>query len=119
MAVVSITILVPVDGTDHSLEALETALELAGRLDTNLDVVNETIDATGRDAEPRILIEDGASGTGISTAVGERIVDAIAEGDYEFVVMGQHGDRATIDRALLGSASEVVLEEASIPVMLV
>lgn len=32
--------------------------------------------------------------------------------------MGQHGDSATIDRALLGSASEVVLEEASIPVML-
>jgi nucleotide-binding universal stress UspA family protein len=32
--------------------------------------------------------------------------------------MGQHGDSATIDRALLGSVSEVVLEEASIPVML-
>lgn len=84
-----------------------------------LEEVNEVLEAYDGDAEPRILIEDGADGAGASKAVGERIVEALSEGDYEFVVIGRHEERGALDRALLGSAPEVVLENSTVPVMLV
>lgn len=130
------TVLAPVDGTERGLEALRTAANLADRLEADIDVVHvtdrrseenwnllellrEILEDYSLEAEPRILIEEGADGPGASAAAGERLVAELDAGDYEFVVMGQHSDQSVLERALLGSASSVLLEKADVPVMLV
>lgn len=129
------TVLAPVEGTEPGLEAFRTAVELADRLDVEVDPVHVTSERSEEDwnllklaqelldehdfeAEPRILIEEGADGAGASKAAGERLVEEIEGYDYEFVVVGHHDEDGPVERALLGSATNVIIEETEIPIML-
>ena len=137
-------ILVPVDGSDGSFRALDTAVELAN--DLHADVVlchvvslaNAAL-MSGGDAQllPGCLEQVQRNGEAIVAETLRRIsgrVDVssrIAEGDPideivraagrlrpAFIVIGSHG-RTGLSRALVGSVAEGVLRRAPVPVMVV
>jgi nucleotide-binding universal stress UspA family protein len=123
-------VLVPIDGSDCSVRALEFGVEFAERFDADLDVVHVTdhrTDATeklveranavlaeaGMDQEVEIITDMRKFRA--SERVGKQILHLVEEEGYEHVVMGHHGT-GVMGRALLGSAAETVLEESEIPV---
>ena len=50
---------------------------------------------------------------------GARVQGAITHPGYEHVIMGHHGGTGLLGRALLGSASQTVLEGADVPLTVV
>lgn len=54
----------------------------------------------------------------VANAPARAILDEIAAGDYELVVMGTHG-RGRVEAMLLGSVAERVLRLSTIPVLVV
>lgn len=124
----------PVDGSECSFRALEFAIEFARRFEASLHVVHvtdEETDATdeiieraratlrdaGVDDEPEISTDVDLAFRPAS-AVGEDILELVAERGYDHVVMGHHG-RGAVERAMLGSAAHTVVEEESVPVTIV
>jgi nucleotide-binding universal stress UspA family protein len=127
-------ILVPVDGSDCSARALEFACEFAARFDADLHVVHFTDDETEAadqvirrateiladhdvDDEPELLSERDLQ-VRVEAKVGKEIVALVRERGYDHVVMGHHG-RGAVDRAILGSAAEVVLRADEVPVTII
>ena len=137
-------ILVPVDFSDHSARALETARELAKALDSKLlllhcyqvnpgavspygIVLPEGFDREVREAAARRLDEwrDKAAADGVdvearlsSTFPSMGIVDAATEEKADLVVMGTRG-LSGLKHVLLGSVAERVLRTAHCPVLTV
>ena len=126
-------VLVPIDGSDCSTRALEFAVEFARCFDATLDVVHfsdvET-DATDEICEraAAVIPDDIACDPRVITdveldfrpaeRVGEDILELVDEGGYDHVIMGHHGS-GTLDRAILGSAAEIVLRSEKVPVTVV
>jgi nucleotide-binding universal stress UspA family protein len=137
-------LLVPVDGSDCSLHALDVAAELARQLDAML-LVCHVVDlgkaAAMSGAEPELLdgcyevlqdegkriVADAAKRVGITAPVSTVIVQGAAvaeihrltaEMSLRFVVIGSHG-RTGIKRALLGSVAEGVTRGSAVPVIVV
>lgn len=140
-------ILVPVDGSDTSMRALQEAVKLGGgRAGLRLIYVLEEsypLDAEGyafidqdalREAArltgERILAQAAKaardSGAAVETALldaeGRRVASVIDEDarnwPAELIVVGTHG-RSGLSRLLLGSVAEGVARGASMPVLLV
>ena len=137
-------ILVPVDFSDHSERALETARELAKAFDSKLlllhcyqvspgaispygIVLPEGFDREVREAAARRLDEwrDKAAADGVdvearlsSTFPSMGIVDAATEEKVDLVVMGTRG-LSGLKHVLLGSVAERVLRTAHCPVLTV
>lgn len=128
-------ILVPIDGSEPSANALSVGIEMARAFDATLDVVHVTDQETeatedivetaterlreaGFDDDVEILFDDDADALGASTAVGKDILQLIDERGYDHVVMGSHGG-GCVEELFVGSASETVLDEATIPVTVV
>jgi nucleotide-binding universal stress UspA family protein len=126
-------ILVPVDGSDCSVRALEFAVELSSRFDAELHVVHfsnaqteatdivldrarEAVGDAGLDDDPELsLIEmDVTPGD----KVGNAILTLVEERNFDHVVMGHHGS-GTIERAILGSAAQTVVRGERVPVTVV
>jgi nucleotide-binding universal stress UspA family protein len=136
------TILVPVDFSASSEDALDYAVELAGKLDAKLYILNvialpglgipelgaglapEVIDSMVRDSEaalakladarrPKAQIADTLLRTGDARDV---IVTTVEDVAADLIVMGTHGRRG-VTRALLGSVAESVLRTAPCPVL--
>lgn len=127
-------VLVPVDGSDPSERALRFAAGFARRFDASLQVVHVTdteTDATdqviergreilseeGIEANPEISI-DVNLGFRVADQVGQNIVEMVEAEGYDHVVMGHHGS-GVVDRAILGSAAETVVDANAVPVTIV
>jgi nucleotide-binding universal stress UspA family protein len=127
-------LLVPIDGSDCSTRALAFACEFAERFDADVDVVHFTDEETSATEQlvahaREVLAEHGTeasvetlSDRDVSIRTGDRVGDEIIalveERGYDHVVMGHHGS-GRVERAILGSAAEVVLRAESVAVTVV
>ena len=128
-------VLVPVDRSDASTRALRFGAELADRFDADFSVVHVTEERTekterllsrtrtvleevGTGCEPEVVLAEKISESGGARRVGDLLLDLAEERGYDHVVMGRHGG-GRLERFVLGSASEVVLEEGDVPVTLI
>jgi nucleotide-binding universal stress UspA family protein len=136
------TILVPVDFSPNSDTALDYAVEIAGKLDAKLYILNVialsglgvpelgaamapgVIDSMVRDSEAALAkladarrskaqIADTLLRTGDARDV---IVNTVEEVGADLIVMGTHGRRG-LGRALLGSVAESVVRTSPCPVL--
>jgi nucleotide-binding universal stress UspA family protein len=137
-------ILVPVDLSEHSLDALRAAIALAGRLDARLTVLHchqapallyaptnlgypilgPSFDeeALRRSIEERFhQVLGRIDWQGIEHRARFVECEPVAgvrelEGEHDLVVLGSHG-RTGLARAVLGNVAYAVLKHASIPVL--
>jgi nucleotide-binding universal stress UspA family protein len=137
-------ILVPVDGSDCSMRALDFAVELASSLAAEIVVCHvldlsraaamsggaaqlveesmELLRTEGKEILDRAVARAGAK-VRVSTRVPEgapveQIERLAAELPATFIVLGSHG-RTGLDRLLMGSVAEGVVRAASVPAMVV
>lgn len=138
-------ILCPVDFSETARVAMDTAIELAARFDSELLLVHaypipgytfpdgsavassrmlqELSDEAARHLEEwrELAVKAGAKKVTVETAVGDpagEIVRAANEKKVDLVVMGTHG-RTGIEHALMGSIAERVVRRAKCPVLTV
>ncbi len=137
-------ILVPVDGSDCSMHALDFAVELASSLGAEIVVCHvldlsraaamsagaaqlveesmQLLRTEGKEIVDRAVARAGAK-VPVSTRVPEgapveQIEQLAAELPANFIVLGSHG-RTGLDRLLMGSVAEGVVRAASVPAMVV
>ena len=136
-------VLFPTDGSETATEAATHAIDLATRHDAAFHVlyvvdhhrVSQMAPKLGTDHIKRTLEQEGeritselaetAREAGLETtaivqegAPGETITDYAEEADADAIVMGTNG-RSGIDRLLLGSVAERVIQLSERPVMTV
>ncbi len=136
-------ILIPTDGSEHSLRAAEYGIGIAKMVGAQILVVfvvdevvlDQLAKVTEREATERELKDDGLgyvnyvlglaekAGVNASSMVAEgrpfeRIVHLAKELNVDLIVMGTYGRRGA-ERILIGSVAERVIEYASCPVLVV
>jgi len=139
-------ILVPLDGSEHSVRALETAIQIAKEFDGKITLIHvypgvwHTYVVPVVSPEAPILSEiaeaahkagvailaDGekkAKGVKVETLLRgghtvEEIIKAGTEGKFDLIVMGARG-LSKIKEMLLGSVSDGVIRHACCPVLVV
>jgi nucleotide-binding universal stress UspA family protein len=133
-------VLVPTDGSDASLEAVDHAIDVARTFDATLHTLYVVeLSALPAEFDPaRVydeLEEEGRSAVGVVTDRADEadvpvkayvgsgpphraILDYVDEHDVDLIVMGTHG-RTGLDRYLLGSVTEKVVRLSSVPVLTV
>ncbi|AHZ24337.1 universal stress protein UspA (plasmid) [Haloferax mediterranei ATCC 33500] len=134
-------ILVPTDGSDGTEEAIEHAIDLAGKYDAELHAIyviethditwvdqagdiREKLEARGERAVNNVLERaESADIEDIETSIIEgktyrAILTYVDDRDIDLVVMGTHG-RTGLDRYLLGSVTEKIVRLSDIPVLTV
>ena len=134
-------ILVPLDGSEHSLRALENAVQIAKRFNGKITLIHmyaitvfkltpsqltDYVLALRKAGES--ILEEGekkvyAEGVQVDTHleeghVVEGIVKAAKDGDFDLIVMGARGI-SKLKEFLLGSISHGVILHAPCPVMVV
>ncbi|BES82101.1 universal stress protein [Pyrodictium abyssi] len=122
-------ILVPIDGSESSLRALDVALDFARRYGSRITVLH--VHAPGEDASSitsaiRKRIE--ASGLNVvvktreykprATSVASEILSEIIEGGYDLVILGARGSTANED-LMIGSVALSVVVNSATSVMVV
>ena len=135
------TILVPVDGSEHSMRAAAYAADLAKAMNSEIilmhchrrfpsvlgepyyqNVVTEIIEGANALLEPfrRALEEAGVPFTEriLERPAGGAILDVAGTEGCDMVVMGSRG-RTDLEGLLLGSVTHRVLEGAPCPVLVV
>ena len=137
------TVLFPTDGSDTATEAAAHAIDLADRHDATLHVlyvvdhervsrmapklgtdhIKETLQQEGERATSEIADQAASAGLETTTSLREGapadIITSYAETvDADAVVMGTNG-RTGMDRLLLGSVAERVIQTTELPVMTV
>jgi len=137
------TILFPTDGSETATEAADHAIDLATRHDADIHIlyvvdhhrVSQMAPKLGTDHIKRTLEQEGerittevaalASDAGLETTVsleegapGETITTYAATVGADAIVMGTNG-RSGMDRLLLGSVAERVIQNADLPVLTV
>lgn len=137
------TILFPTDGSDTAADAADHAINLAKQHDASLHVlyvvdhqrVSQMAPKLGTDHIKEQLqsegekitneVADAASSAGLDTttslregAPGETITNYAEEVGADAVVMGTNG-RTGMDRLLMGSIAERVIQSTELPVMTV
>lgn len=137
-------ILVPIDGSDCSLQALEVAAKFAREQQARLtictvvDPAKASAMAFGEasmaaacldalDEEGKALVQDAAGRVQViwpsdvevlDGAPVDSIVDYARQGQVDLVIIGSHG-RSGLQRLFLGSVAEGVIRNAAMPVMVV
>jgi nucleotide-binding universal stress UspA family protein len=136
-------ILIPTDGSEHSLRAAKYGMSVAKMVGAQIlvifvvdDVVLDQIaKITNRETAERELKEDGkgyvnyvlglagkegvnASSLIVEGRPFERIVHTAKDLNVDLIVMGTYGRRGA-ERILIGSVAERVIEYASCPVLVV
>lgn len=126
-------VLVPMDGSERSRDALRFAVDFANRYDGTIHVVHitdhpsdeedkiseqaqATLEEAGFEDEPEMIVN--VSKFRWSNRVGKEILQFVEEEGYDHVIMGHHGTGA-LGRALLGSAAETVIRGTTVPVTVV
>ncbi|WP_157722550.1 universal stress protein [Halolamina sp.] len=127
------TVLVPVDSSDNSFRALAFAAVLAERLETDLHTVHIATDENATTAELLERIEVALEGTPFEdepevvtekrgfrpgTEIGTEILELVENQKYEHIVMGHHGG-GIVGRAILGSATDTVMDGTDVPLTVV
>lgn len=127
--------LVPIDDSEGSFDALRFGAALAARFETPLDVIHVTdertdateelfdrartvLDEAGVDSEPELLLDDVVTESNAARKVGQRIIDLADQRGYDHIVMGRETS-GRLERFVVGSASETIVEESDLPVTLV
>jgi nucleotide-binding universal stress UspA family protein len=123
-------ILVPLDGSEHSLEALENGAEIAKKFSGKITLIHVysvqpiMMQDPSTAGSPSIPIFTGAE---VSTKVGkllveghtvEEIVRAANEGFYGLIVIGARGV-SHMREMLLGSVTDGVIHHVHCPVLVV
>jgi nucleotide-binding universal stress UspA family protein len=129
-------LLVPVDGSDTSMVAVDEAVALAERLDASIHGLyvvdlgayhgftteDVAIEALEQDGEAALAdVEDRCKRHGVPIETGhpgEAIVDYATEEGMDCIVMATHGRRG-LGHYLLGSVTERVVRHAEVPVLTV
>jgi nucleotide-binding universal stress UspA family protein len=136
-------ILVPIDGSDHSMRAAEYGVGIAKTLDAeatvlyviDVVVIDQIAKVNQRESVEAELKQDGQryinyvlgltqkAGVKASSllAIGhpfEQIINLAKSLEMDLIVMGTYGRRTT-ERILIGSVAERVIEYASCPVVVV
>lgn len=141
-------ILVPIDGSNTSNRALDSALELAKAFGSSLrlvHVIEETAYLTGYDplggytgdligimqesgtkllaeAMARVQAAGVPADSMLFDKLGERLAETVAKAaqDWgaELIVLGTHGRRG-VGRLLMGSGAELIIRLAPVPVLVV
>ena len=132
-------ILIPTDGSESARIAEETGIELAREhgaavhglfvvepfpvTDTGTGHVIETVRGEGKRAVTRVT--DRAESEGLEAVSDVRdgtphegILEYVEANDVDLVVMGTHG-KTGLDKYLLGSVSQKVVQLADVPVLTV
>ena len=137
------TVLVPTDGSETATEAARHGIDLATRHDADFHIlyvvdhhrVSQMAPKLGTDHIKRTLEQEGeritteleatATDAGLNTttslregAPGDTIATYADEVGADAIVMGTNG-RSGMDRLLLGSVAERVIQTADLPVMTV
>ena len=139
-------ILIPVDGSDYSIKAIEAGKEMAKAFDSKVTILNvipiELTQIAGRgnymymplvpeqapDFSDEILAEakkqfEGMSNTietvGQPGNIADTIVDYAHDHDVDLVVMGSHGLGALKNRLMTGSVTTRVLHHINKPVLVI
>ena len=136
-------VLVPTDGSDGTMQALEHALDIASTRDATVhalsvvdkrlylaagedqkDELKETMEADARAAVERVA--DAASEVGVECTTTVRdgipyraILEYADENGMDLIVMGTHGRSGRDKLANLGSVTERVVENTETPIMVV
>ncbi|WP_255171582.1 universal stress protein [Natrononativus amylolyticus] len=132
-------ILVPTDGSDGSRRAIAHALELAEAADGTVhalavldegareslasDVVREGAERAARRATDRVETEADRRGVAVVKVLrrgtpAASILEYADETAVDAIVMGTHG-RSGLDRLIVGSVTERVVQAADVPVVTV
>ncbi|MGB9717676.1 MAG: universal stress protein [Thermoproteota archaeon] len=134
-------ILVPLDGSEHSVKALETAVQIALKFGSRITLVhvyqvggfaisptpvNEFVEAIRKMGVN--ILEDGekrvkSGGVEVDKLLVEgrpvdQIIRTCREGGFDMIVMGARG-LSRVKEVILGSVSEGVVRHASCPVLVV
>jgi nucleotide-binding universal stress UspA family protein len=139
-------ILIPVDGSDFSIKALEAGKEMAKEFDSKVTILNvipiEVTMIAGRgsymyipivpgevpDFSEEILAEARKQFDGMKNQVetvakqgniADNIVDYANENDVDLVIMGSHGLGALKNRLMTGSVTTRVLHHIDKPVLVI
>jgi nucleotide-binding universal stress UspA family protein len=135
------TILIPTDGSDHSVRAAEHGAFLARAFDAEVHLINVfdvqgaagVFDAGGVDSEfvDRLKAESERTVDELEAVVSdaarlqtatvrgepsETILEYAAEHDVDMIAMGTHG-RTGVNRYIAGSVAERVIRLADVPVL--
>ena len=136
-------VLVPTDGSDGTMQALEHALDIASTRDATIhalsvvdrrlylaagedqkDELKETMEVDARAAVERVA--DAASEAGVECTTTVRdgipyrsILEYADESGMDLIVMGTHGRSGRDKLANLGSVTERVVENTDTPIMVV
>lgn len=128
-------VLVPIDGSESSFNALEFGALFAREFEADLDVVHVTDERTdeteelferalevlrevGVEAEPEAVIDDVVTESEAARKVGRRLIELAERRGYDHVVMGRESG-GRLERFVVGSASETLVEESELPLTLV
>ena len=133
-------LLVPVDGSDAAMLALEEAMTLADQLNASIhslyavdpgrahgftteDLVLAALEDEGEAALADVRERCQAHGVPVETTIerghpSDAILDYATDNGMDLVVMATHGRRG-LDRFLLGSVTEHVIRHATVPVLTV
>ncbi|RJX50823.1 universal stress protein [Halonotius pteroides] len=137
------TVLFPTDGSEAASEAASHAIDLADKHDAAMHILyvvdhervsqmapklgSDHIKGTLQEEGERITdaVADAASSAGLDTVVsiregapGETITEYADDIDADTIVMGTNG-RTGMDRLLMGSVAERVIQNTELPVMTV
>lgn len=103
-----VTIKDPAKQEEFNRDAVESAEQILGeRIKTTSEKVIQEISACPL-SKDRIMVKTGDP--------VEEITRAAAEGDFDLIIMGTHGDQG-FDDILLGSTAQGVIHESKIPVL--
>ena len=138
-------ILVPFDGSAHSVKAFNTALDIAKKQNAKINVltclekenlgawyidkrINKQIIKNAKEFAMGFLVklEDKAKKQGISISINvletksisKQIVDFAKSKKINLIVIGSHG-RTGINQFILGSVSNAVSQSAKCPVLII
>lgn len=128
-------ILAPIDGSKCSKRALRFAAGMARRYEATVHVVHFSeqrtdqtdelladaeaiLDEEGVNSDSKVVSDVRLSDLKASDQVGRDVLKLVERDGYDHVVMGHHG-AGRVEKLILGSAAETVVESTEVPVTII